>query len=1099
MKIISDSQQPDWLDKWPEEAQILALVTPTMRYVALSLCNRENLELHWDSKHLYASIGAIKCTWSLVDGLWKRRCTCGYKNDACLHAYATHLMLKEVCRKNQWTLPNAVEIVESRSSVRTAPASVRPLPPRPITPRPLTSRPASSRPVTSVSSSKPAFQTDFFSELGSVSSPAEASLEVEAEFTGNAVHVRFYLKSLDRRTLLEVGKLRYLASDAMAANADRPGEYVWQEKDKVFFKWLLPFLRRIAVNGRIMEHLWVSKEDFYVWMRHWEDTPGRFIERGSQQVLNQYDIRTPVSLHVELFDAGDSVKVAAVFDMPDGRKIHTHHLLKIMREDPSHFYIEDRVRKFESPIPWDVLLRNFAHSTMEIDKGSVCSVLPRAINYRLDLISPGPCVKLIRRGASQVSVEAGMDEHGFVISLFNNGSLIPIDVKNGGANQIRRVNGYFEITIQDDTALRKVTENISNFAGKMPDVRHNMVNGRLRVEGSRKGAEKMLEFWKAVPDGIKKHASNRMQGLLGDKGASTEISLSIRENHKLVELSACLRCGNEVVNLGELNRAMASGSPVFRSSGGEWFRLEPDKVASAIQALADEGLDGRPTCMLPTDAARKMSSLMGKSFVELTDQSVPFARKLERTEYPEAPSIRESLLSVLRPYQKIGFDFLAERCRYGVGAILADDMGLGKTVQVLALLDAYCRRDKANGKPFKALVVSPASVVDVWISQAAVFCPGLSAVAVRGSKEIRERILSKEHVDIYVTHYGLARADIGRLSRMDFSFAVLDEAQAIKNPDAMVTEAVRCIKAECRLALTGTPLENSLQDLWSIMDFLNPGLCGGREDFSNSFASDAGRSMLSRRLSLLMMRRNKSLVAPELPLKTEEVVKVEMPEETRDLYERELARAKMSRDQNGFTAILAAITRLRRFCCAPSLVLEGKAPASPKLEYLMERLEELTEAGHSILVFSQFTSMLDLISRRLEKEKMPYFTITGDTPVNRRGSIVESFNNSEQASVFLLSLKAAGTGLTLTKADYVFLFDPWWNPAAENQAIDRTHRIGQDKPVFAYRIVMEDSIEEKVMAIVEQKRELFAAVIEGADADGERPRLSLEELRGLIS
>ena len=525
-----------------------------------------------------------------------------------------------------------------------------------------------------------------------------------------------------------------------------------------------------------------------------------------------------------------------------------------------------------------------------------------------------------------------------------------------------------------------------------------------------------------------------------------------------------------------------------------------EKIAEAMQALAEEGFDGRNGTVLKHKANDIITRLEARPQICVADNSALLLESL-RNEKP-APELKmpDSLEPVLRPYQKIGFEFLAERMRYGVGSILADDMGLGKTLQVLAVIDA-CRQEAiSQGEAFQALVVSPASVIDVWLKQARQFCPDMTVCALRGSKASRMKLLEESKADVLVTHYGLVRTDIDRLALEDFSIVSLDEAQAIKNPMAAVTMAVRRLKSKRRIALTGTPLENSLGDLWSILDFLNPGINGDNAEFQASFAT-GGRSRIAKMLGLLMLRRSKALVAPELPPKTEETVRLDMDEALEKAYARELAMAKMKKGTADMATILALYTRLRMMCCAPELTMKDNpqdAPKSQKIAYLKERLLELTEAGHSALVFSQFTSMLALIEDELSDTEIAFMKITGDTPIQKRGQLVESFNASEKPAVMLLSLKAAGTGLTLTKADYVFLMDPWWNPAVENQAIDRTHRIGQEKPVFAYRIIMAGSIEEKVLDVVNYKRELFNAVVDGFDADGAHTRLTLEELRGLL-
>jgi len=303
-----------------------------------------------------------------------------------------------------------------------------------------------------------------------------------------------------------------------------------------------------------------------------------------------------------------------------------------------------------------------------------------------------------------------------------------------------------------------------------------------------------------------------------------------------------------------------------------------------------------------------------------------------------------------------------------------------------------------------------------------------------------------------------------------------------------------------RIALTGTPIENRLQDLWSIMDFLNPGFLGDLSFFNSKYASGGGNvSALIAKVAPIMLRREKRSVAAELPPRTVTVLPVEMTEGQRALYDRELVLARSSVSEEGAFELLAALTRLRQLCCDPELRLkEQHTYGSGKLDLLLDKATDLLESGHSILVFSQFAQMLEIIRREMAARQMPTRLITGDTPVEERGRIVDEFNDDPKDSVMLLSLKAAGTGLTLTRADYVFLFDPWWNPAAENQAIDRTHRIGQTRPVFAYRLVAEDSIEGRVLELMQRKQELFDTVIGGATEQNIIERLDRNDLLKLL-
>ena len=619
-------------------------------------------------------------------------------------------------------------------------------------------------------------------------------------------------------------------------------------------------------------------------------------------------------------------------------------------------------------------------------------------------------------------------------------------------------------------------------------VRDNVYTCRALPEN----AMKLQTFWNKIPSSIKRTVGEGVNGLLG-KTAELKIDISLKSQGNFLSVSAKCVCGDENIDMEEIVAAARGNRTLLKSSRGSWLQLRADDLATAIQELNEYGLMEGDNVMLPDKAAKMLKSL-GKS-INVADSSVALAKRLSALHFPDAPKLPQHYENVLRPYQKHGFEFLADRSRYGVGSILADDMGLGKTVQMLALLEAF----KANfNNKFRAIVIAPATVVDVWLQQARQFSPELRAKAMRGNREQRETVLQSDDYDLLVTHYGLVRNDVDLLSEINFDFVILDEAQAIKNPEAQISQAVRALNADCRLALTGTPLENRLSDLWSIMDFINPQIWGTYGDFEVRYDNTGGYEALRKQLRMLMLRRKKEAVDLELPPKTVEVVSIELGETASKRYNAELLKARNQADSGGRMGILAALTRLRMFCCSPELLSGVEGIDAAKLDYMMERINELIESGHSILVFSQFTSMLEIMERRLDDAKIQHFKITGETPVEKRGGIVAEFNESRQPSVFLLSLKAAGTGLTLTKADYVFMYDPWWNPAAENQAIDRTHRIGQDKPVFAYRLMVKGTVEEKVMQIVEEKRQLFNAVIDEAGGAEGDSRLSLEELRGLL-
>ena len=440
----------------------------------------------------------------------------------------------------------------------------------------------------------------------------------------------------------------------------------------------------------------------------------------------------------------------------------------------------------------------------------------------------------------------------------------------------------------------------------------------------------------------------------------------------------------------------------------------------------------------------------------------------------------------LRPYQREGLGWLRFLDEHDWGGCLADDMGLGKTVQILALL-ADRRRWSGMGP---SLVLAPKSVVFNWIREAERFAPKLRVMDYTGldRKGLRE---SFGEYDLILTTYGTLRRDITFLREQAFNYVVLDEAQAIKNPDSQNAKAARLLPARRRLALTGTPVENHLGDLWSICEFLNPGMLGAAKAFRN-FAAGNGNGegeheelpMLARMLRPFILRRTKKQVAPELPERIEQTIDCELGpkqaayyKELRDHYRASLtatvgkvglARSKMH--------VLEALLRLRQAACHPGLIDKSKVgDESAKLDMLLSMITELIEKGHKALIFSQFTKMLAIVRTALDRRGLTYEYLDGKT--YDRPKRIDRFQSDPDCRLFLISLKAGGTGLNLTAADYVFILDPWWNPAVEAQAIDRTHRIGQDKKVIAYRLIARDTVEAKILELQRSKRALADAII----------------------
>ena len=461
----------------------------------------------------------------------------------------------------------------------------------------------------------------------------------------------------------------------------------------------------------------------------------------------------------------------------------------------------------------------------------------------------------------------------------------------------------------------------------------------------------------------------------------------------------------------------------------------------------------------------------------------------------------------LRPYQQDGFGWLAFLWEHRLGGILADDMGLGKTLQCLALISHARQRDPAAG-PF--LIVAPTSVVANWTSEAARFAPDLRVIPVSGSVARLGQGLGElaAGADAVVTSYALLRIDFAAYAEVGWSGLLLDEAQQVKNRQSKVYQCARRLAAPVKIAITGTPLENNLMELWSLLSITAPGLFPSPDRFRDYYARPIERqgdgqrlAQLQRRIRPLVRRRTKEQVAAELPAKQEQVLEVELHPQHRKVYQTRLQRERQKvlgligdMNANRFT-IFRSLTLLRQLSLHAGLIDEAHASlASAKIDALLGQLHEVTGGGHRALVFSQFTGFLSMVRERLEAEGIPYCYLDGGT--RDRAAVVQRFKEGADP-VFLISLKAGGFGLNLTEADYCFLLDPWWNPATEAQAVDRTHRIGQTRSVMVYRLVAKDTIEEKVMALKARKARLFSSVLDDGNVFG--TRLDSDDIRALLS
>ena len=566
-------------------------------------------------------------------------------------------------------------------------------------------------------------------------------------------------------------------------------------------------------------------------------------------------------------------------------------------------------------------------------------------------------------------------------------------------------------------------------------------------------------------------------------------SLSIRRNDEPLPLLPVLA---EIAQKSDLDALFEDGVIVPLPEARLQVELSGPRLRQILNTLTelfDELGTDEARMRVPRSRAHQLIELDNRAnaWKAISEDIKDLATRLREGNIPPVGP-PDGLQATLRDYQVETLGWLAFLRRHGFGALLADDMGLGKTLQVLAHLLSEKQAGRLYGP---ALVVAPTSLMSVWKGEAKRFVPNLKVLVLHG-KDRSAGFPSIRDADVVVTTYALVRLDEEIHREHRYSSLVLDEAQAIKNPASKTARVVKRLNAEHRICLTGTPMENHLDDLWSQFDFLIPGLLGGLKQFRRLFRkpveidrNEERLRQLTHRIRPFVLRRTKESVASELPPRTEVIQSITLSDEQADLYE--IVRQSMEkrvRDalqslglQRSSVTVLDALLKLRQVCCDPRLVkLESarKMTESAKLEALLEMLSELVEDGRRILVFSQFTSMLSLIEEALGRTPLTWVKLTGQT--RDREAVIDAFRTGS-APIFLISLKAGGTGLTLTEADTVIHYDPWWNPAVEQQATDRAHRIGQDKPVFVYKLIAEGTVEERIQTLQERKSQLADALL----------------------
>ncbi|MCL2351122.1 MAG: DEAD/DEAH box helicase [Firmicutes bacterium] len=644
---------------------------------------------------------------------------------------------------------------------------------------------------------------------------------------------------------------------------------------------------------------------------------------------------------------------------------------------------------------------------------------------------------------------------------------------------------------------------VRDLAGEYRVLRRLQTLGFVKTPGDKftlSGDELIYEFLHYGINGLYDQCEVYVTDRLRNKTAkASKFNMGVRIAGNLLELRMD-SAGYTFADLADALESIKEKKRYFRLRDGRFLNLENDELQSAAAVLTALDVSrkdaAKETITLPKYRALYLDSLIRDSAAFDRDENFEKLagdfRRIEGRDFPAPPSLER----VLREYQKTGFKWLKTLAGYGFGGILADDMGLGKTLQVIALLLSEKERaagEKDGGADRQyaklALVVAPTSLLFNWESEIKRFAPELSTAVISGAPEKRREILAQD-ADVYITTYDMLKRDIGNYQGVKFAFTVADEAQNIKNHLTQNSLAVKAVEAGVRFALTGTPIENSLSELWSIFDFIMPGYLHSAGRFARLYETPIVKNgdqnqaqLLRKQIAPFLLRRVKSDVLKELPEKTETTLYAELYEEQKKIYLAHMLKARGELREilgggfeKGRIRILSLLLQLRQICCHPALFVDNYDGGSGKLDMAVETVQMALDSGHRILLFSQFTSMLSIIKKELDKLGLRYLYLDGATPSKTRMDMASSFNRGEN-DLFLISLKAGGTGLNLTGADVVMHFDPWWNPAVMDQASDRAHRIGQKRAVQVFRFVAKDTIEEKIIELHDKKRNLVDNVL----------------------
>ncbi|WP_195260508.1 DEAD/DEAH box helicase [Clostridium paraputrificum] len=569
-------------------------------------------------------------------------------------------------------------------------------------------------------------------------------------------------------------------------------------------------------------------------------------------------------------------------------------------------------------------------------------------------------------------------------------------------------------------------------------------------------------------------------------------------NSSIVEFDNFYRLNYEVgdFTVEELSSAIAfmkKGERFFKSKD-RYLDLEDPGVCEFLNLIGELSED-KLSLEIDIDKNKSLylqEKLRVLDFIKGGDVLQKIVQKLVNNDFKRSVTPK-SFNGILRKYQKEGFKWLNELSELGFGGILADDMGLGKTIQVITFV--LSKRSK------KTLIITPTSVLYNWKDEFERFAPNVRVGLVHGTKAQRDRMLSEiKKYDVLITTYGTLKNDENEYEKLQFDYCIIDEGQNIKNPTSKTTLSVKKINSKCNFALTGTPIENNLMELWSIFDFVMPGFLFTKERFKAKFIQNKNTEELKSLITPFILRRVKEDVLDELPEKIEKKYLVDMTTKQKSIYKSYVKEIKEKlKSSKGNINMLTFITKLREVCLDPSLIMDDYNGGSGKINALMELLDNYIDGNKKILVFSQFTSALKNIEKNLEEVGINYIYLDGSIGSKERGELVKKFNEDPLISVFLISLKAGGVGLNLTSASVVIHFDPWWNPAIENQATDRAHRFGQKNVVEVIKLISKDTIEEKILLLQEDKKELIESLMDEKEMDGKKfKRLSEDEILNLL-